>query len=306
MGEMGTIDRQKAASLTTRSRARRHVPWYRYKTVRTLVYHGFVIATTLAMIYPILWLFGSSLKGPSEIWTNQAAIIPNEIRFDNYVNGWRGFGGISFSVFYKNSFIYAGLGTLFTVSASAVVAYGFARVKFVGRRFWFGVMLLTLMLPVQVQIIPQYIMFSELGWLNTFYPLLLPRLGGQAFFIFMIVQFIRGIPNELDEAALIDGCGKAGIFFRIILPQLKPALVTAAIFSFYWTWEDFLTPLLYLNSPKLYTVSLALRTFSDRSGQTDWGAIFAMSSLSLVPVFVIFVLFQRYLVEGIATTGIKG
>lgn len=192
------------------------------------------------------------------------------------------------------------------MSASAVVAYGFARVKFTGRNFWFALMLLTLMLPVQVQIIPQYIMFSELDWINTFYPLLLPRLGGQAFFIFMIIQFIRGIPTELDEAALIDGCGKGGIFFRIILPQLKPALVTAAIFSFYWTWEDFLTPLLYLTEPRLFTVSLALRAFSDLSGQTDWGAIFAMSSLSLVPVFVIFVLFQRYLVEGIATTGIKG
>lgn len=264
------------------------------------------VITTLLMIYPILWLFGGSLKGPDEIWTNQAAIIPNDIELQNYTNGWRGFGGISFTTFYKNSFIYAGVGPLLTVSASAVVAYGFARVKFTGRNFWFALMLLTLMLPVQVQIIPQYIMFSELDWINTFYPLLPPRLGGQAFFIFMIIQFIRGIPTELDEAALIDGCGKGGIFFRIILPQLKPALVTAAIFSFYWTWEDFLTPLLYLTEPHLFTVSLALRAFSDLSGQTDWGAIFAMSSLSLVPVFVIFVLFQRYLVEGIATTGIKG
>jgi multiple sugar transport system permease protein len=281
-------------------------PWYRHELVRTLIYHGFVITMALAMIYPILWLVGSSLKGPDEIWTNQAALIPQKLHFENYTNGWRGFGNISFTTFYKNSFIYAGLGTLLTVSASAVVAYGFGRVKFVGRNFWFGVMMLTLMLPIQVQIIPQYIVFNKLGWLNTFYPLLLPRLGGQAFFIFMIIQFIRGIPTELDEAALIDGCGKGGIFFRIILPQLKPAMITAAIFSFYWTWEDFLTPLLYLNSPDLYTISLALRTFSDPSGQTDWGAIFAMSTLSLVPVFIIFVLFQRYLVEGIATTGLKG
>jgi multiple sugar transport system permease protein len=282
------------------------IPWYRHKMLQTLIYHGSVIVMTLAMIYPILWLVGSSLKGPDEIWTNQAAVIPKDIRFENYTNGWRGFGNISFTTFYKNSFIYAGLGTLLTVSASAVVAYGFARVKFVGRRVWFGVMMLTLMLPIQVQIIPQYIVFNKLGWINTFYPLLLPRLGGQAFFIFMIIQFIRGVPTELDEAALIDGCSKGGIFFRIILPQLKPAIITAAIFSFYWTWEDFLTPLLYLNSPRLYTISLALRTFSDPSGQTDWGAIFAMSTLSLVPVFIIFVLFQRYLVQGISTTGLKG
>jgi multiple sugar transport system permease protein len=187
-----------------------------------------------------------------------------------------------------------------------VVAYGFARVKFAGKRIWFTLMLATLMLPTQVQIIPQYIVFRELGMLNTYWPLLLPRLGGQAFFIFMIMQFIRSIPTDLDEAAMIDGCGKGQIFLRIILPQLKPAMITAAIFSFYWTWDEFLVPLIYLNSPELYTVSLALRTFSDPSGQTDWGAILAMSSLSLVPVFIIFVFFQRYLVEGISTTGLKG
>jgi multiple sugar transport system permease protein len=167
-------------------------------------------------------------------------------------------------------------------------------------------MLATLMLPVQVQIIPQYIVFSKIGWINTFIPLLLPRIGGTAFFIFMIMQFIRGIPKEMDEAAEIDGCGKGGIFFRIILPQITPALITAAIFSFYWTWEDFLTPLIYLNKPVLYTISMALRSFADPSANTDWGAIFAMSSLSLVPVFIIFVAFQRYLVEGISTTGLKG
>lgn len=167
-------------------------------------------------------------------------------------------------------------------------------------------MLLTLMLPIQVQIIPQYIVFSWLDWINTFLPLLLPRFFGNAFFIFLIMQFIRGIPSELDEAAEIDGCSKIGIFFRIILPLIQPALVTAAIFSFYFTWEDFLTPLIYLTDIKLFTVSVALRSFADPSAATDWGAIFAMSSLSLVPVFIIFVLFQRYLVEGISTSGLKG
>ena len=303
---MGNADNQLARSLPYAESARLSPPWYQRKLVHSLIYHAFVGLATLAMLYPLLWLFGSSLKGPDEIWTNQTALIPDKIHFENYTNGWDGFGDISFATFYKNSFLYAGVGTLLTVSASAVVAYGFARVKFRGKRIWFSLMLLTLMLPIQVQIIPQYIMFNELGWINTFYPLLLPRLGGQAFFIFMIVQFIRGIPRELDEAALIDGCSQGGIFFRIILPQLKPVIITAAIFSFYWTWEDFLTPLLYLNSPKLYTISLALRTFSDPSGATDWGEVFAMSALSLVPVFLIFVFFQRYLVQGIATTGLKG
>uniref|UniRef100_A0A7C1JM65 Carbohydrate ABC transporter permease n=1 Tax=Caldilinea aerophila TaxID=133453 RepID=A0A7C1JM65_9CHLR len=289
-----------------RAAVRASRPILRNRALRTFIYHLAVAGLGYVMLYPILWLFASSFKGRAEIWTNVSSLIPQQFTLENYINGWRGFGGITFATFYLNSFFYAGVGTLLAVAASAVVAYGFARINFTGRRFWFACMLSTLMLPVQVQIIPQYLVFSQLGWINTFYPLLLPRIGGQAFFIFMIMQFIRGIPRDLDEAAEMDGCGRGGIFFRIILPQITPALITAAIFSFYWTWEDFLSPLIYLNAPKLYTVSLALRAFADPSGTTDWGAIFAMSSLSLVPVFVIFIFFQRFLVEGISTTGLKG
>lgn len=278
----------------------------RSELVTSIFYHGGVILLGLLMFYPILWLVSSSFKAPDQIWTTVNTLIPAQWHVQNYANGWEGFGGISFATFYKNSFIYAGIGTLFTVGASAVVAYGFARVQFIGRGIWFGLMLLTLMLPGQVLLLPQYIIFSKLDWLNTFLPLLLPRLGGDVFFIFMIVQFIRGIPVDLDEAAFIDGCGKAGIFFKIILPQIKPALVTAAIFSFYFAWEDFLAPLIYLTDPNLYTISVALRSYADPSGASDWGAIFAMLTLSLVPVLVIFIFFQRYLVEGIATTGLKG
>ncbi len=278
----------------------------RRKHIRTLIWQGAVILLGIVMIYPLLWLFASSFKGPSDIWTHITSLIPTQFTLINYSNGWAGFGGVSFQTFFQNSFIYAVFGTIFVVFSSAVVAYGFARIRFVGRGLLFACMLMTLMLPVQITIIPQYIIWSKIGLLNTFVPLLLPRLFGQAFFIFLMMQFIRGIPKELDEAARIDGCGHGGIFFRIILPLIVPALITSAIFSFYWTWEDFLTPLVYLNAPKLYTVSLALRSFADPSGQTDWGAIFAMSALSLVPVFVIFVLFQRYLVQGISTTGLKG
>lgn len=206
----------------------------RSKEWRTAFYHVAVAGFGLIMLYPLLWLFASSFKTPDAIWTDVSSLIPRPFTWQNYVNGWAGFGGITFATFYRNSLFYAGLGTLLTVLASATVAYGFARIQFAGSRFWFACMLLTLMLPVQVQIIPQYIMFSQLGWINTFIPLLLPRVGGSAFFIFMIMQFIRGIPRELDEAAEMDGCGKGRIFFRIILPQITPALITAAIFSFYW------------------------------------------------------------------------
>ena len=276
------------------------------KLLNRIVFNLAICLAGLAMIYPLLWLAASSLKDRSEIWTNIASLIPNSPSLKNYISGWRGFGGITFATFYKNSFIYAGLGTLAAVFSSAFVAFGFARIRFPGKKVWFTCMLLTLMLPVQIQIIPRYIVFSKLGLINSFVPLLLPRCFGQVFFIFMIMQFIRGLPVELDEAAEIDGYSKAGIFFSIILPLIKPALVTAAIFSFYWTWGDFMTPLIYLNDPKMYTISVALRSFSDPAGATDWGAIFAMSFLSLIPVFIIFVLFQRYLVEGISTSGLKG
>lgn len=275
-------------------------------TRKSLVYHVVTLLVSLVMVYPILWLFSSSLKGPDEIWTNMSSLIPHKIAWNNYIEGWSGFGGITFGVFFKNTILYAAAATLASVSVSALVAFGFSRIRFAGSGFWFTCMILTLMLPAQVQIIPQYIFFSKIGWVNSYLPLIVPRLGGQAFFIFMIMQFIRGIPKELDEAAEIDGCSKAGIFFRIILPLIQPALITAAIFSFYWTWEDFLTPVIYLNAPQLYTVSLALRSFADPNSATNWGAIFAMSSLSLIPVFIIFVFFQRYLVEGISTTGLKG
>jgi multiple sugar transport system permease protein len=274
--------------------------------VRGFFFHLLVGGFCLIMIYPILWLVSSSLKGPSEIWTSVTRLIPQEFAFQNYVEGWRGFGGITYATFFKNSFIVAGLGTVFSVMSSAIVAYGFARIRFRGRNFWFTCMLLTLMLPGQVLLIPQYIIFQKLGWLNTYLPLLVPRLAGQAFFIFLIMQFIRGIPKELDEAAQIDGSSRAGIFFRIIMPLIQPAMITAAIFSFYWTWDDFFAPLIYLSNPRLYTISLALRAMSDPNSVTNWGAIFAMSTLSLVPVFAIFIFFQRYLVQGISTTGLKG
>jgi len=258
------------------------------------------------MIYPILWMVSSSFKEPADIFATMGTLIPPRFTIENYIEGWKGFGNVSFATFFKNSFIVAGIGTIGAVISSALVAYGFARIPFKGRDLWFAAMMMTLMLPFQVQIIPQYIMFNKLNWINTFYPLIVPKFFGSAFFIFLMMQFIRGLPLELDEAAEIDGAGKLGIFWWIILPSIKPALITVSLFSFYWTWDDFLGPLLYLNQATLYTVSLALKNFADPTAVTNWGAVFAMSVLSLIPVFLIFIFFQKYLTEGIATTGIKG
>lgn len=272
----------------------------------TILYHGFIWIFGFFMMYPVLWLVASSFKDEVEIFQKSYSLIPSSLQFDNYVQGWKGFGGITFGTFFRNSFVIVILSTIGQVASSALVAYGFARIKFVGQKVLFGCMIVTMLLPSQVLMIPQYILFSQLGWVNSFKPLVVPSYFGYPFFIFLMMQFMEGIPRELDEAARIDGCNQWGIFFRILLPLIRPAMITSAIFSFYWKWQDFFGPLLYIKKPNLYPVSLALKMFSDPAAVTDWGAMFAMSTLSLVPVFIIFVMCQKYIVEGISTTGLKG
>ena len=279
-----------------------------HKKIKTksVIYTVLVLLGGFIMIYPLIWMVMSSFKENNEIFSDASSLIPSYFKFENYSNGWAGFAGISFSVFYRNSFIISIIGTIGAVFSSAVVAFGFARTRFRSRAFWFVCMLITMMLPFQIIMIPQYIIFNQLGWVGTFLPLIVPSYFGGAFFIFLIVQFIYGIPRDLDEAAKIDGCSYYGIFARIILPLIVPALVTCAIFSFMWKWDDFLGSLLYLNKPSTYPVSLALKMFADPTSISDWGAMFAMATLSVVPIFVIFIFFQKYLVEGISTDGLKG
>ena len=276
------------------------------KIIGKVVYHLLVCFIGFIMIYPFLWMVLSSFKDTNDIFRTAAQFIPSSFKFENYANGWKGFAGISFSTFFMNSFIICILGTIGTVLSSTVVAFGFARLKFRGRGFWFACMLITMMLPFQVIMIPQYIIFKKLEWIGTFLPMIVPSYFGGAFFIFLMVQFIQGIPRDLDQAAKIDGCSVYGIFWRIIVPLITPAMVTSAIFSFMWKWDDFLASLLYLNKPTNYSVSLALKLFADPTSQSDWGAMFAMASLSILPIFTIFVFFQKYLVEGISTEGLKG
>ncbi|UKS27070.1 carbohydrate ABC transporter permease [Paenibacillus sp. HWE-109] len=271
-----------------------------------ILLHTFTAGFALVMMYPLLWMVSSSLKDTSEIFVHAHQLIPSTFKLDNYSNGFKGFAGISFAVFFKNSLIVTILSVIGTVISSVLTAYGFARIRFRGAAIWFACMMTTMMLPSEVLTIPQYILFQKLGWVNTFKPLIIPSFFGGAFFIFLLIQFLRGIPKELDESAKIDGCGLFGILARILLPLLISPIITVAIFKFYWTWDDFFSPLLYLNSPKLATVALALKNFSDPTMQTDWGALFAMSVLSLVPVVLVFAGFQKYMVDGISTTGLKG
>nr|WP_272506183.1 carbohydrate ABC transporter permease [Natronobacillus azotifigens] len=271
-----------------------------------VIFYVFVIGLGILMVYPILWMLSSSLKPATEIFNNAVSLWPSEFVWENYQSGWAGFGGIGFATYFRNSLIVTSTVVIGTMITGSLVAYGFARIDFKMKNVLFACLMATIMLPVQITLIPQYIIFNELDLVNTFVPLMLPGLmGGQPFFIFLMIQFIRGIPRELDEAAIVDGCSKFGIYWRIILPLLKPALVTVALFCFMWTWDDFLAPLIYLNDASIHTVTIALRNFMDVSGGTSWGPLLAMSSLSLLPQLLIFVFFQKYLVQGIATTGLK-
>jgi multiple sugar transport system permease protein len=275
------------------------------KKLKWPIYHIFVAGLALVMVYPVLWLLMSSFKQSNLIFATADSLIPQPWIWENYKIGWMGIAGQSFGTYIMNSLEIVVLSTIGAVFSSAFIAFGFARLKFVGKTFWFGIMMVTLMLPHDVVLVPQYILFAKMEWLNSIKPIVIPQYFGIPFFIFLLIQFIRTIPTELDEAATIDGCGKFRLFFRIILPLVVPALATAAIFSFYWRWEDLLGPVLYLNRPSLYPVSMGLKMFLDSDTVSNWGAMFAMSIVSLIPVLAIFFAFQKYIVEGISTSGLK-
>lgn len=276
------------------------------RTTKAVIYHICVGGLALLMLYPILWLVASSLKPNAEIFGNAYSLIPSRLEFSNYSSGWRGFAGVTFATFFKNSIIIVTISTIGAVASSALVAYGFGRISYKGKGFWFTCMMITMMLPHDVTMIPQYIMFAKMGWLSSFKPIIIPQFFATPFFIFLMVQFIRTIPIDLDEAAKIDGASKYGIFFKVVLPLIVPALVTSTIFSFYWRWDDFIGPLLYLNKPELYPVSLALKLFLDAESLNNWGGMFAMATLSLLPILIVFFIFQKYIVDGISTSGLKG
>lgn len=270
-----------------------------------LLVHAGLACFTLAMLYPLLWMIASSFK-PEQIIFTDFSLWPADPSARAYAEGWNGLR-VSFGRFFLNSAVISALAVVGNVVACSLAAYAFARLEFRLKKLWFALMLGTLMLPYHVTLIPQYVLFLNLGWVDTFLPLVVPKfLAVDAFFIFLMVQFFRGLPRELDEAAMMDGCGPWGVYWRIVLPLSKPVLATAAIFSFIWTWDDFFGPLIYLNDVELHTAPLALRSFVDSSGRTEWGPLFAMSTLSLVPVFLVFLFFQKLIIRGIAMSGLKG
>jgi len=276
------------------------------KTWQTIVWAIVLLAITAIVLYPLVWLFMSTFKPNGEFGQNPG-LIPNSPTLDNYIKVSEGIAGVPMWKFFFNSFALAALAVIGTVISSALAAYAFARIQFKGLSILFAAMIGTLLLPFHVVIIPQYLLFNSLGMVDTFWPLVLPKfLATEAFFVFLLVQFMRQMPRDMDEAARIDGAGHIRIFWAIILPLIRPALITCAIFAFIWSWNDFLGPLLYLTSPENYPLPIALGLYNDQTSTSDYGATVTASFVALIPVLLFFIIFQRFLVDGVATQGLKG
>ncbi|MFJ9375317.1 carbohydrate ABC transporter permease [Streptomyces sp. NPDC101455] len=277
------------------------------KRTGSLVWHVGALAVLAVVLYPVLWVIGASFK-PSKDVINSLQLFPGHPILTNFKGLAKGIADISIWTFFQNSLFYA-LGSVLGILIScSLTAYAFARIRFAGRNLLFSLMIGTLLLPYHVLLIPQYVMFQKLQLVNTYVPLLLGKyLATEAFFVFLMVQFMRNLPKELDEAARLDGCGHLRIYWSIVLPLCRPALITSAIFTFINAWNDFMGPLIYLNEPGKYTVSLGLMMFRDSDGvAANYGGMIAMSLVALLPVLLFFLAFQRYLIDGMATSGLKG
>ncbi|MFV2022473.1 carbohydrate ABC transporter permease [Micromonospora sp. LOL_023] len=296
----------------TREPARLQPPVTRAKLARRAgaagvvqgVRHVLLLVVVGVALYPVLWMVVSSLRPDGHIFGNPSLVL-DTFDLSNYTRGWNALAQ-PFGWYLLNSGIIVVGAIVGNLISCSMAAYAFARLRFRFQRPAFAIMLVTIMLPIHVVIVPQYVLFAQLGMVNSFWPLILPKfLAVDAFFTFLMVQFIRGLPRELDDAARIDGAGHATIFLKVLLPLMRPALATTAIFTFIWTWNDFFSQLVYLTDPSLYTVPVALRSFVDAQSESSFGALFAMSVVSIVPLVVAFAVGQRYLIRGIATTGGK-
>lgn len=265
-----------------------------------------LVVIGVVIVFPFVWMVFACFKTNAEI-LGSTKLLPEHFSFDAFVKGWNGVGGITFATYFKNTFVMVLPTVLLTVLSCSFVAFGFARFRFPGKRIFFALMISTLMLPNSVIIIPRYLIFNKMGLLNSYWPFYLPAIFACfPFFIFMIVQFMRGIPRELDEAAYIDGCSSLRLYFEIMLPLIKPALFSAGLFQFMWTWNDFFNTLIYISTVKKFPVSLGLRASLDTAAQVQWDKVMAMSLISILPLIAMFFFAQKYFVEGISTTGLKG
>ena len=276
------------------------------KRIREALSYSRLIILGLIMIYPLIWMFFASFKSNDEIF-GSLSLLPKSFSLLPYFKGWKGSGGITFGKFFFNTFLLVIPTTLFTVISSTLVAYGFTRFEFKGKKMLFGLLISTLMLPNAVIIIPRYTIFRAFHVLDSYWPFYLSAIFAcYPFFVYMLIQFMRGLPYELDESAYIDGCGTFRVLYQILLPLLKPAIFSAGLFQFLWTYNDYFNSLIYINSVKKFTVSLALRLSVDAESVVQWNQVMAMACCAVLPVVILFFAAQKYFVEGISTTGLKG
>lgn len=265
-----------------------------------------LIVGAVVMIAPFAFLISSSLKNELQVFQYPIQWIPDPVRWLNYAEALT---QKPFFLYFKNTMIIVIFNQVAVLLTSSLVGYGFARIDFPGRNFWFGITLATLMLPYYVTMVPQFILFSRLGWMDSYLPLIVPYFfGGGAFNVFLFRQFFRTIPEELADAARIDGCSELGIYWRIFVPLSMPAFITVSIFTFMFSWNDFIGPLLYINSPDKFTIALGLATYRSMMGvgRTRWDLLMAASVAMTAPIVLLFFVLQRYFIKGVVMSGIKG
>lgn len=260
----------------------------------------------LIMLYPLIWLVGASFKSNTEIFSS-AGFLPSRLDFSAYAAGWKTSTEYTFATYFLNSFLITVPKIIVTVISCVLVAYAFARFEFWGKKLMFGIMVSTMMLPLIILRMPQYLMFREFGWLDTYLPLIVPSaFATDTFFVFMLVQFLRAIPRDMEEAALIDGCNALQLLWHIIVPLLKPAIISVIVFQFIWTMNDFMGPLIYLASVENYPVSLALKMSIGATEEVEWGNVIAISVVALLPSIAVFFAAQKHFIEGATSSGVKG
>ena len=278
----------------------------RNKRIRSVRDYLIIAVVGTILLYPIIWMFFAAFKTNDEIY-GSIRLLPAQFSLKYFIEGWKGTGKITYTQFFINTFILVLPTTFLTIGSSALVAYGFARFRFPGKKILFGILIATLMLPNSVIIIPRYALYNKFNWVNTYMPFYAPAiLACYPFFTYMLIQFLRGLPKELDESAYMDGCGTLRTFTQVLLPLMKPALFSAGLFQFLWTYNDYFNSLIFINSVKKFPISLALRMSLDAESVVQWGKVMAMAFVAVMPVMILFFAAQKYFVEGIATSGLKG
>ncbi len=302
------MTRQAAATRPPR-KAKGDTAWYRSikgrRALGILLTFALLIPLGILFVVPFFVMLSTALKTKPQIFQFPPSLIPDPIVWENFPEGWRGYDFIDFTGCTWNSVKITVNNIVGNLVSCTLAAYAFARLKARGKNIFFGILLATMLLPNEAVLIPQYVLFRILGWNDTHLPLMVPPWFGWPFFIFLLRQFFLTIPEELVDAAKIDGAGHARILMQIFIPLSKPALATLAIFAFVGNWNNFFGPLLYLRTPEIQTLPVCLVQYQGAYGNTDWNLMMAVATITVIPVLLIFIFGQRYFVEGIATSGVK-